>query len=79
MKQRTASEIAQDEKFAELYAEYLEQHVRDYPAADAQIFVGKTVTSIINAQADEGWIITFDNGSSIEFGFSGCEGVIIIK
>jgi len=50
---------------------------REFPATEFQRFVGKTVVEIENdPDCDEGLRITFSDGSSLIFGFSGCEGSI---
>jgi len=50
---------------------------REFPATEFQQFVGKTVVEIeSNPKFDEGLKITFSDGSSLIFVFSGCEGII---
>jgi len=42
--------------------------------------VGKTVQHIEQApDTDEGWLITFVDGTKLSFGFSGCEGSIKVE
>lgn len=51
----------------------------DFPVSMAQMLVGKTIATIEqHPDADEGFCITFTDGSWLRFGFSGCEGDIQI-
>lgn len=52
---------------------------KEFPASDYQQFVGKTIASIEDADADEGFLITFTDGSKLDIGFSGCEGTVEAK
>ena len=37
--------------------------------------MGKVVVSVVAADADEGYKLTFDDGTILEIGYSSCEGL----
>lgn len=50
-----------------------------FPAEMGQVLIGKTIASIEQlVDSDEGWRITFRDGTYLEFSFSGCEGTVNI-
>lgn len=52
----------------------------DFPAIDFKSLEGKTIKHIGQApQCDEGLIIIFEDRSVLLFGFSGCEGYILLN
>lgn len=54
--------------------------MKDFPALNFQALVGKTIASIQDApDTDEGLEIDFTDGTNLCFGFSGCEGSVIIS
>lgn len=50
---------------------------RDYPAERFASLVGTRIVTVANnPDADEGLLLTLDDGHVLSFGFSGCEGFI---
>jgi hypothetical protein len=49
----------------------------EFPAADYQHLVGKRLVSAEQTtEGDEGFKLVFEDGSTLEFAFSGCEGTV---
>lgn len=52
----------------------LEEKYKEFKVENFKSIIGKRIKDIKYADADEGFIILFDDGSIFEFGFSGGEG-----
>ena len=50
---------------------------RDYPVSRFEpLLKGRTIISVMGSDCDEGFVLFLDDGTSFEFGFSSCEGII---
>jgi hypothetical protein len=55
----------------------MNEETREFQLAPMQGLIGKTIASVDYALVcDEGFRVTFTDGTALSFGFSGCEGII---